>query len=269
MTINQARANMGAQLSDVPLMQPPDTVPFEAQIDPASGAITEGVLEVPEFSTSVPTSLTVDLEFKDITGSFSHASGALTLEGEADGRLATSGSECIVSTDPAILVLSTAGSSGGTSPRSGAPFTAGLAGEGAVAGQWIDMSATPVSPGDAIVCALVESNIGRPGGIWLAQEDDVAQLSAPQAPSAKTSSTSPPVPACIVPKLAGKTLARAKASLRAASCKLDKVRKPRQLKGSGRFLHLVVKSSNPSAGSSPADGKVDLRLGAKPGKARR
>ena len=72
----------------------------------------------------------------------------------------------------------------------------------------------------------------------------------------------PPGPTCVVPKLIGKTLARAKAALAAASCKLGTVRKPRARKG--RRRPLVVKSSTPAAGASPSSGKVNLTLGAKP-----
>jgi subtilisin family serine protease len=75
-------------------------------------------------------------------------------------------------------------------------------------------------------------------------------------------------PACVVPKLAGKTLARARAALTAAACKLGKVRKPRSPKGK-RLAPLVVKSSHPAARARPAGGKVALRLGPKPRKVRR
>jgi subtilisin family serine protease len=78
----------------------------------------------------------------------------------------------------------------------------------------------------------------------------------------------PPPPACTVPKLIGKTLARAKAALTAASCKLGTVRKPRPRPGK-RLPALVVKASTPTAGAQPISGKVNLRLGPKPRKARR
>lgn len=73
---------------------------------------------------------------------------------------------------------------------------------------------------------------------------------------------------CVVPKLAGKTLARAKAALTAASCKLGTVRKPRARKGK-RLPPLVVKSSSPGPGAVPPEGKVSLTLGPKPSKAHR
>ena len=73
----------------------------------------------------------------------------------------------------------------------------------------------------------------------------------------------PKPPACIVPKLAGKTLARAKAALKAAHCKLGEVTKPKQPKGKKRRV-LVVKSSSPRQGAKPADRTVDLKLHRKP-----
>lgn len=72
---------------------------------------------------------------------------------------------------------------------------------------------------------------------------------------------------CVVPRLAGKTLAGAKVALSAASCKLGTVRKPRARKGR-RLPPLVVKASSPGSGAQPGDGKVDLTLGPKPKKAR-
>ena len=76
----------------------------------------------------------------------------------------------------------------------------------------------------------------------------------------------PPAPACTVPRLAGKTLARAKRALKAAGCRLGAVRKARSRKGVKRRA-FVVRSSNPRAGARPAGGRVDLRLGPKPRKA--
>jgi len=79
----------------------------------------------------------------------------------------------------------------------------------------------------------------------------------------------PPPPGCIVPKLVGKKLARAKTALTTAGCKLGTVRKPKgKGKGKGR-RPLVVKSSDPAAGARSASGNVDLTLGPKPRKARR
>jgi hypothetical protein len=359
MTFTEARANVGVQLSDAALFEAPDTAPFEAQIDPGSGWITAGVLQVPQFFTHITepivADVSVDFDIGIIMGSFTQATGALTLAGEAGGTLtahggAYDGEECIVSAVPSPLILTTEGNSGGTSPRSGAPFTAGLTGPGAIAGRWTNMDATPVRPGDTEnvnFCNNVETRIGGPGGVWLEQEGDVVPPSAPQLtstdPASPGSSATPrilgaaeagstvrvyagtdctgmpvatgsaanlgspgfavevaegvtaafsatatdaadntsacsasisytrvktPPPVCIVPKLAGKTLARAKSALKAANCAVGKVTKPKARKGK-KLGQLVVKSSKPSAGKTLEVGsKVNLKLGPKPRKAR-
>lgn len=259
MSFTEARANVGVQLSDSALFEAPDTAPFEAQIDPGTGSITGGILKVPQFATHITepinADVTVDFEIGVITGSFTQATGALTLQGEAGGTLTSEGKECTVSTEPAVLTLTTAGNSGGASPRSGTPFTAGITGAGAIAGQWTDMHAAPVG-GDITFCEDVEGRIGGPGGIWLVQKGIV---SPPPPP--------PPPAACIVPKLAGKTLARAKAAIKAAHCSVGKVHKPKRRNGE-KPRPLVVKSSSPPAGKTlTAGSKVNLRLGPKHRKA--
>lgn len=373
LTFIEARANVGVQLSDAALFATPATAPFAAQIGPAGESITGGALQVPQFATHITTPIdadvTVDFDIGTIAGTFDPASGALALSGEAGGTLKANGKECTVSTTPSPLVLSTAGSSGGTNPRSGAPFVHGLTGTGAIAGQWTDMQATPVDPnpgGDTFFCEDVEDQIKGPGGIWLQQEGDVTPPAAPQLmstdpaspspsgtprirgtaevgstvsvyagpgcagapvasgtaaelgspglgvqvtedttavfsatatdPAANTSTCSAPIsythakatigsgggdegqgggsgglpltptPACTVPKLAGKTLARAKVALAAAGCSLGTVHKPKRPRGKGR-ARLVVRSTTPEAGARLAGGQVDVRLGPKPRKA--
>lgn len=365
MTFTEARANVGVQLSDEQLF---DVAPFAAQIDPGSGSITLGRLQVPDFSTFITDPLdadvTVEFEIGTITGSFDQATGALELSGTAGGTLTAHGSEgsqgtCAVSTTPAVLTLTTAWNSGGTSPRFGTRFTRGLTGAGAIAGQWTDMHAAPVTPDDVTVCNTVDERIGGPGGVWLQHRGDVAPPAAPllirtepaspglsgtprilgvaepgsavsvyagpscggapvaaggaaalsspglavtvaegvtatfsatatdaagnasacSAPIAYTRSATPPPPdvdegrACVVPKLVGKKLKRAKRALKAAGCKVGKVRKPKprrlkRLTGKRRPV-LVVKSSSPRRGARPADGRVDLKLGPKRRQARR
>jgi hypothetical protein len=197
MTFTEGRANVGVQLSvtndDDALFKAPNRAPFAAQIDPGSGSITAGVLGVPEFVTHITTPIDADVavefEIGTITGSFDQATGALTLSGKAGGTLTSEGRECDVSTDPSVLELSTSGSTGGPSPLSGAPFSTGLAGAGAIAGQWTDMHATPLS-GDITFCEDVEDEIGGAGGIWLEQED-IVPPSAPQLTSTDPSSPNP------------------------------------------------------------------------------
>jgi hypothetical protein len=360
MAFTEARANVGVQLSDEALFGPPDAAPFAAQIDPATGSISNGILGVPDFETfieePIKANVTVDFDIGQITGSFDQTTGALSLTGVAGGTLTATGEsfegeKCTVLAEPSPLTLTTVGSSGGANPRSGVPFTAGLAGSGAIAGEWENMSATPVDSGDpenVSFCKNVEKQIGGPGGIWMEQED-LAPPSAPQltntdpaspgglsgtpkilgtaeagstvriyagagctgAPVAtgsaaelgslgiavavaqgtatfsatatdaagNTSSCSAPISytrfegdpgaKCIVPKLAGKTLARARNALQAAHCSVGKVQRPKHKKGK-RLGPLVVKSSKPSAGTTLAAGSsINLRLGRKPHKAHR
>lgn len=133
---------------------------------------------------------------------------------------------------------------------------------------------TPVATGSA-------GELGSPGIRVEVEEGITAALSATATDAAgNTSACSasisytrpphgdpPPSVRCVVPKLAGKKLARAKAALRDANCAVGVVTKPRARKGK-RIGQLVVKSSTPSAGSIlAAGGKVRLTLGPKPRKA--
>jgi hypothetical protein len=276
MTFTEARANVGVQLSDAALFEAPDSAPFAAQIDPATGAISNGTLGVPDFETHIEepivADVTIDFDIGQITGSFDQATGALSLSGVAAGTLTASGNptyegeQCTVLAEaspipvPSPIALTTSGSSGGTSPRTGTPFTAGLTGPGAIAGEWENMSATPVEPGDSKnvnFCNNVENRIGGPGGIWLQQKGVETPPSTPGAGSTPP----PPPPTCVVPKLAGKKLGRAKTALRKANCAVGKVLWPKREKGKRRGA-LVVKSSNPAAGTDLAAGsKVNLNLG--------
>jgi hypothetical protein len=275
MTFTEARANVGIQLSDAALLEAPDTAPFAAQIDPGSGAITAGVLEVPQFFTHITepikADVTVDFEIGEISGTFTQATGALTLEGEAGGTLTAqsgtyAGEACFVSTTPEVLALSTAGKAEEDgSPRAGEPFNVGLAGAGAIAGRWTDMDAEPVEPANnenISFCNNVEDRIGGPGGIWMKQKGVVPPTPQPPITNPPPPVLLPPAPTCVVPKLNGKTLKAAKRKIRAASCQLGTIRKPKRVRGQGAQV-LVVKSASPAAGSSPANGKVHLKLGLK------
>lgn len=85
-------------------------------------------------------------------------------------------------------------------------------------------------------------------------------------PSQSTPSEStPPLPrpaptsaVCTVPKLAGKTLAKAKAALNGADCELGKVTKPKT-SAKRKAVPLVVAASSPAAGVKTT-GSVSLRL---------
>jgi hypothetical protein len=347
MSFTEDRANVGVQLADAPMFAPPTTAPLAAQIDPGTGSITAGALQVPDFTTHITEPLDADVnvhfEIGIIEGAFDQANGALTLQGEANATLTSEGKQCSVTTTPDPLILSTAGNSGGANPRSGTPFANGLTGAGAIAGQWTDMSAEPKVPGQGVaVCNTVDERIEGPGGIWLVQEGDVVPPAPPQltstdptspgtsatprirgsaesgskvhlyagpgcsgaplaSPSAaalaspgiavtvdqdatasfsatatdaahNTSACSAPIsytrlkaptPTCTVPKLAGKTLPRAKAALKDAGCALGKVTRPKARKGHKRGP-LVVKSSKAGAGMTlPFGSEVNLKLGLK------
>jgi hypothetical protein len=71
----------------------PATAPLEAEVDPETGEITDGVLQVPAFETDIeePTvaHVTVEFEIGISTGSFDQATGTLTLSGQAGGILTT------------------------------------------------------------------------------------------------------------------------------------------------------------------------------------
>jgi PASTA domain len=208
MTFTDARANVGKQLSDAALFGAAGIAPFSAQIDPATGAISNGTLSVPDFETHIEepiqADVTVDFDIGQITGSFDQTSGALSLTGEAAGTLTATnnptwdGEECTVLAKESPITLETAGSSGGSAnPRTGTPFTSGLTGPGAIAGEWEDMSATPVEPGNSKnlnFCNNVENRIGGPGGIWLLASQllipDVFDPAAPQLTSTDPSSPS-------------------------------------------------------------------------------
>lgn len=90
----------------------------------------------------------------------------------------------------------------------------------------------------------------------------------PAAPPAPPPSARAPVSSvtvrCVVPKLKGLTLARAKKRIARANCRLGKVTRPRVKRGA-RSRPLLVKSSRPRAGVRRAKGaRVALRLVVKP-----
>jgi subtilisin family serine protease len=160
---------------------------------------------------------------------------------------------------------------------SGAPIAAGTSDE--LAGQGIAVTAategitefsaraTDLAPLTSICSAPIayrrqgqEKSGPPPGEVERPPADSGGEASSPVAPSSGTASPSRSPgakPACVVPKLAGRTLARAKRALTAAHCKLDTVRRRRGHRGHGA---MVVKSSKPRPGARPTDGKVDVVL---------
>lgn len=187
MTATKAYANVGLQLDDEALFEAPKTAPFEAQINRTTGAITDGHLEVPDFTkfidNPIDANVTFEFEIGDITGTFDEATGELAASGKAGGTLTADGKQCAVAAkvgESSLLELSTEGNSGGdTNPRSGERFVNGLTGPGAVAGTWTDMTATESEEENQAFCNNVYGEIGGPGGIWLYAEGDVTPPEAP------------------------------------------------------------------------------------------
>lgn len=108
---------------------------------------------------------------------------------------------------------------------------------------------TPEDEGEIITGEL-------PPGTVEAAMKKIEQANPPWSPQS-------PNLACTVPRLTGKTLGAAKATLSAAQCALGTVTKPKAKHGH-KLGALVVKSSAPAPGAKPASGKVDLILGPKP-----
>jgi hypothetical protein len=115
----------------------------------------------------------------------------------------------------------------------------------------------------------VDVRVVTPGGSSanFAADDYTYEVPAPPPPKPLTPTASltasPPsaLPQCVVPKLKGLTLARARSALNAAHCASGKVSKPKAKKPGP----LLVRSSTPGAGTAlPAGSAVDLKLAPKP-----
>jgi hypothetical protein len=123
------------------------------------------------------------------------------------------------------------------------------------------------TPAPAHALGTVNIRVTTIGGIsGNFPQDDYAYVEPAVVPVPPVVPGAPPPPPpppleekCVVPKLANKSLGKAKSALKSAHCVLGKVTKPKQSKGP-----LVVRSSSPGVGKTPyADGKVDLKLGLK------
>jgi PASTA domain len=284
MTFTEARANVGVQLSDAALFAPPDTAPLAAQIDPG-GRITAGVLQAPEFKTHVTGlyegDVTVDFEIGIISGSFDQPAGQWTdmhaapIGGDTsfcnnvEGRIEGAGGVWLQQTD---IVPPSAPQLTGTDPpspsASGAPRILGSAEAGSTVRLYSGpgCSGTPLATAPAANLAspglVVEVGEGTTASFSATATDAAANTSPCSAPISYTHLKSPgPPAACIVPKLAGMKLGRAKEALKSAGCALGKVSRPKHRKRR-KPGHLVVKSSRPSAGTTlPLGTRVNLRLG--------
>lgn len=113
------------------------------------------------------------------------------------------------------------------------------------------------SPGIAVAVAE-----GATASFSATATDVVGNTSDCSAPISYTHLKAPAP--CVVPKLKGKSLQRARMALEAAHCSLGKVRRPKH-RHRGRHGPLVVKSSQPPAGTTlEGGGQVGLKLGPKP-----
>jgi hypothetical protein len=171
----------------------------------------------------------------------------------------------LTSTDPASPGLS------------GTPRIRGTAEAGSTVRLYAGSSCTgtPVATGSAAELGSPGIRVDVPTGVTATfsatATDAAANTSACSALISYTHQHGDPPPSvrCVVPRLAGKKLARAKAALREAHCAVGVVTKPKARKGK-RLGQLVVKSSTPSAGQIlAAGGKVSLTLGPRPRKAHR
>lgn len=96
--------------------------------------------------------------------------------------------------------------------------------------------------------------------------DAAHNTSSCSVPISYTHAKKTPTPECIVPKLVGEKAKAAKRKIRAAGCEIGEVRRPKARRGKKRGP-LVVKSSNPSAGTVLAAGsQVKLKLSLSPRK---
>lgn len=187
---------------------------------------------------------------------------------EHDGDVVAPAAPQLTGTDPASPSLSEAprirgAAEGGSTVRiyagaacAGAPVATGSAGELGAPGIQVNVAAGVT----ATFSATATDAVGN-----------ASACSAPISYTRTVVTTPPPPPTkpleCTVPKLVGKTLKRAKKALKKANCKLGTVTKTKRAKAKKRRV-LIVKSSTPRRGATPADRTVDLKLGLKPRKAR-
>lgn len=116
--------------------------------------------------------------------------------------------------------------------------------------------ALPVMSGSTQLDEIAGFTIDSTGGCRPPPECKQAATCPPPPPKEKFEAAIPPPLSCVVPKLKGRTLRRAKAALKAANCSLGKVRKPKHANGK-----LVVKSSSPGPGGPlPLGTAVNLKL---------
>jgi hypothetical protein len=194
-SLNHGFVNLGddPNFQDVEILAPPDTATLSGTINLGTGAFTVPAGQLaPTKTFSFPNPLggtvngTIALSTTaPTTGNFNDVSGALS----ADQTLLTTltlgpvlfygPSKCLGTTTPAPITFSTANNLGG---HLGDPFNEGLAGTGAMAAAWMDLSITassePGYSGSGSVCPIIDGYADGPGGAWL-QNDPAPTPPAP------------------------------------------------------------------------------------------
>lgn len=227
---------------------------------------------------SAPGDRTVTVTGTDGAANETTASRTITIE--PDPSLSGDPHPCVAPEPPQLT---------GTDPPSpgpsGTPRILGAAESGSMVKVYAgsNCSGSPVAAGSAaelaspgIAVQVAEGATGTFSATATDQSADVSDCSGPISYTRMRASSDSgggggaggptdggPEPGCIVPKLAGRTLAQAKTRLKAAACKLGTVHRPRARKRR-RLWRLVVKSSNPAAGAKAVGGTVDLTLRPKP-----
>jgi hypothetical protein len=146
----------------------PTTQPLtvDADVDLTTGAFTvqPSGLTVPSYSFTSPVNGSITLALNGpATGTVDFATGALTLNADFTADITLTGAgNCVKDTGP--LSLSTAA----TKPIPGQAFPAGATGattgDGAFGASW-----TTLAPGTGSACAVVDSAVDGPGGIWVSR----------------------------------------------------------------------------------------------------
>jgi hypothetical protein len=267
----------------------PRPLPSVSAIAPTQGP-TAGGNEVEIIGTGLADASQVEFANLAVFGPFSentdttikvkapgHAAGSFDVTVTTGGGTSakTAADQYTFLADPAVFALSPnkGPSAGGNQVViTGANLAAATAvrfGDTVIDGsQLIENSATQIKLNTpAHAAGTVNVRVTTTGGTSLnfAADDYTYEAPAPPPaplipPSSSSLSSSPPPPGCLVPKLKGQSLAKARSALTKAHCALGEVAKPKQ-----KASALIVGSSKPGAGAALAAGaKVDLRLKAKP-----